>query len=304
MNMIKYILLAFTLLIISIAATMAKECFIETYPRIIMFDSIRPQLSLIKNSSCSQKINTTFLETLSTLDGKINSSQITQMINESIDSQDLDVQIIPVNITINSIRTLLKSKLDLPFDIIPDNIKLVGQSTSIQLPLNSFVNFECLQCESIGLKNIKITVSNPITQYEDIYWASTTLLKTIKVLELKNHTNAFQKDLEISMFNHQFADIEDPTLYFTNLDELKFYKTNKPLKKGAFLKHSDLSPIQLIQAGSQAKLEIIHGNLKLQSIGIAKKSGVLGDTIELSNPKTKKNIIGKVINFNTVSVKL
>jgi flagella basal body P-ring formation protein FlgA len=166
------------------------------------------------------------------------------------------------------------------------------------------LNVICDHCTHTGTKNIKIEIRNPIESRYKYTWVQTDLAaKTEALLPTRaipvNNQALTPKDFVRKIIYHT-----RPEQFFTQPDQLIFYKVNKPKSKGEAVKFQDLTPVNLVQMGQPATVILKNKGLHLETTAIPGQSGRLGQQIRLKNPRTKKTIIGKVIHFNKVEVEL
>ena len=55
---------------------------------------------------------------------------------------------------------------------------------------------------------------------------------------------------------------------------------------------------------SKVKVKIENSTFNLSSIGMAYSSGHYGETIEITNPASKRKLLGRIVDFNTVVIDL
>jgi flagella basal body P-ring formation protein FlgA len=114
---------------------------------------------------------------------------------------------------------------------------------------------------------------------------------------------AFSQITETSLKEEYIESIPHTDLV-TNLETLKFFKINKPLNTGDFLRQSDLNALSLVKAGVKTEVIIENELLKLKTSGISRSNGILGEFVEVYHPEKKKKYYGKVIDINKVHVDL
>lgn len=76
----------------------------------------------------------------------------------------------------------------------------------------------------------------------------------------------------------------------------------RELRAGTLLKSGDFEPQIVIQRGDAVRIRFSHGGLTLETRGIAKESGALGDRIRIDNLETKKPLTGRVAGTGLVAV--
>jgi len=184
-----------------------------------------------------------------------------------------------------------------------NNLRPVGNRSFIGLKKNQDVNIICQKCDSAGEKNIKIIYYDEQTNRDVTVWVTAVFLERTALLRSKRAIMTQSSDLEKN-FELQTADVENPSEYFRDFERIKFYKTNKQIDEGELLKACDLIAMNLVNYNSPVKIIFKANNLRVQAEGISKQSGKIGDEIKVLNPKSKKELIGKITDFNTVEAQI
>lgn len=214
-----------------------------------------------------------------------------------------------VELTPNKIQVInLKNEFQKQFKLRKGwsfgKLKMLNKKSAIGLGLESSLSLSCELCHTTGEKNISLEVRNPVEGFSKTFWAQGTVyISTIALVPVRAISTS-EPQLSPSLFRKQQINVTRPEQFFTNSDQLVFYKLNKPLPEGNGLKFTDLTPINLVSAGIPTKVILKSGGLILNGTGIPSQSGKFGEIIKLRNPKTKRMIIGKVVDFNKVLVDL
>ncbi len=295
-------LIAFTTLY-SGAVFSRVPCFIEVYPNMVLFsDKIQDHMNLIKTSTCSYEKRFNFISTLIQLKGKISSNHLAMMLRQ--DKNDEQLLIVPNSFTIQPISALIQKQIALPANIEVSAYKPVGMRRNLILDRSEKMIISCDRCPLLGQRNVTINILNS-SRFKRPLLGFATLLKKIKVLQSKDIVRPFQEGLnKMDLFTTTYSAVEKPDLYFSDFDNLKYYKTNKSLPQKHQLLHSDLIPINLVKPGTIANIIIKQNNLILKTKGMPQRFAHINEEVTLINSKTKKHINGKVTNFNTVLVEL
>lgn len=182
---------------------------------------------------------------------------------------------------------------------------LTGQNDGIvKVSDEESLSLRCDQCSNTGTKNIKIEIYNALKSRYRYLWAQTDLAaKTTALYPVRslpvNNTALTPSDFETKVVYHT-----RPEQFFTQANQLVFYKVNKPKSKGEPIKFQDLTPVNLVKMGQPTTVILRNGAIRLETTAISSQSGKLGQQIRLKNTKSKRTIIGKVVNFNKVEVEL
>jgi flagella basal body P-ring formation protein FlgA len=92
--------------------------------------------------------------------------------------------------------------------------------------------------------------------------------------------------------------------YFTDIDKLAYFETNKPIKENRPLRKSDFNPINIVRAGNTVEAQLENNNIKVKFQVVSRNNGGLGDRVEVYNPKTNLKYNSKIIDFNKVVIEL
>lgn len=95
-----------------------------------------------------------------------------------------------------------------------------------------------------------------------------------------------------------------PEKIFSKIENLKYYKLNKTLKEGQYLKINDLYPIPIVKVGDHVNITYITNGITLSGKATSLSHGKIGDQIRLRNKKNNKILFGKIIDFNKVIIVL
>ena len=122
-----------------------------------------------------------------------------------------------------------------------------------------------------------------------------TLIKNVQ--NLKQRINA-------SYFKKSVITDNGQKLLFDDMNNIHFYKLTRLPRVGEVMKKYDLRPKLLVRMGQKVKVQVKNAHVQLTTMAVAKKNGLLGQTIELMNVKSKKLMTAKVVGENKVEVNL
>jgi len=283
-----------TLLLLSIFTLSAySQCKIESFGVIIKFNKILDN-SVISKSNCSDKANGAFISFISNIDGDIPSQQLENIFKSE---HKLNIKFKPNKIKVISANDFIEENLSLKNIYVKDVHSLYGNA-SLNTNKKNSLKVVCSNCDSPGEKNVKL-----IHQSEQI-WLSAEFLIKRRAFSLKSDISPFKDLLGKSLVEEvSILDAGNDQL-FSDYENIKFYRANKNLRKGQVLKQNDLSPKTLVQYNQNVEVTIRGDKVALKSQALSRQSGKLGDVINLYNPKTKKMIKAKVIDFNKVLIEL
>ena len=269
------------------------SCEINSYAQIFKINNVIDD-SIIKSSDCSGEIINNFISLVTSANGKLNSTYLSKYFKSEYRA---NVELSPKNLTVKSLKSVLEEKFSASTKSISSIKSLYGKS-SLTLDENESIQISCASCKTTGEKNIKIISQKGTT------WISAIFLVSSEAYRVRKSLNRISPLLLSSDFERINTSDRGRTQYFTDIENIQFYKLNKDLREGDLVKSHDLSPKRLINFGQKVKLTIKNNFINLKTIGIAKKSGKIGDFIEIQNPKTKKIFLGKITDFNKAVVDL
>ncbi len=279
----------------------ANECQITLADKIIYqknshlsnFNNIYDEF---KNTNCPHNVLKFTIDSLIQQNGVINTRHFSTLLNDEFPEQN--VSIYPEEISMIEMSSFVKDKLKIDDDYEIQNLKIVSNKSLFKLQKFDDVSIECQNCTSAGEKNIKLTVNG-----QNI-WVSLKLLSKIQVYMANSDIGPNEQNTLAEKTNSEMIYVENPAQFITTSEDLRFFKTNKRIQKNSPIKISDLIPITLVNSGQLTKIQYDSNGIKVNGSAIAKKSGSKGQTIELYNPKNKKLILGRIIDFNTVKIDL
>lgn len=280
----------------------AEICDLETYNKLVIVRPSSSDTSYIKKTNCPADTLRIFNRIVNSIEGKITTEHLNRMLEE--ENSPNVIAMLPQQIEVTTLEKIINKNLTLETNLITKDINFVGTQGILTLTEQDQISFDCQQCEILGEHNIKINISNPLVSDSKNFWARAQILKKITAYKTREEISTktaenFTADLEAT----EIA-VTKPELFLTDIKDLKFYRLNHSVKKGEFIKLSDISPMVLVKTGSRVKVKIENKTLNLISTSLANKSGVYGDSIELTNINNKRKLIGRIIDFNTVVIDL
>ncbi len=298
--MLKKILILISFFI-SPALMAGNSCSITSYSKIWTIDGTTPSEvnKAIKKSNCSLETKQIFLHFILTRKGNIHSSIIEREIKKS---SDISVSIKPRKLQIKSLNSTLKEKFSNSENWFFKNLTLNSKNKVLVLEKSNTLLLHCNQCEFAGSKNIKLIIQDPVKNLNYQEWAQAKIKVRVEALTAIGNYTVTNAALRKEMFIKRYVYVSSPEKLFTNYKGLVFYKLNKPLRHGQVLNFSDLSSVNLVQAGRPTKIILKHKGLSLSGQALPMRPGKYGEIIQLRHPVTRKLIIGKIIDFNKVSV--
>lgn len=282
----------------------AKECSIKSYDKIFYIPTKGNKIhkSLIKESDCPTSIQSAFIEKIYQSSGLLTSRVLNY--DNRFKKSGFTVRLVPNRIRVSNLKESLKEEFNLDNLWSFSKLKFVTKKTTLALSKEDSLSFACEFCHTTGEKTISLTVYNPIKNYSKTYWANATVLVATKVLIPNRPISPSEPQLTPSDFKLKYLSVTRPEKYFTNIEQLVFYKVNKPISANDGLLFNDLVPVNLVSAGTPTKIILKSKTLQVEGTAIPSQSGKFGEVIKLRNPKTNRIITGKVVDFNKVMVDL
>ena len=298
------ILLIIALFIPSFVLAESKSCSITTFDKVYYLPTKNKSKArrVIKKTDCPEFLVGKFTKQIFNSSGTL--SQRILNSNEDIAKSGYKINLFPKRVIVTNLKDKLKRHFELGNKWSFGKLKMLNKNIVIGLNKDDTIDLNCEFCHTTGEKNISFTVYNAIKNYSKTHWVSATVYISTAVLVPKRAISPSEPQLVPSDFELKNLNVIRPEKYFTNKEKLVFYKLNKAIVSGKGLMFTDLSPVNLVSAGVPTKIILRNKTLSLESQGIPSQSGKFGEIIKLRNPKTKRVISGKVIDFNKVLVDL
>lgn len=269
-------------------------CSIKSFDTIIKINKVLDE-SVIKASDCSGEVKTQFIDFLSAADGEISSRYVNMYFKSEFNKH---VELKPNKINVKKLSNFIEASLNFPDTLIIDKVSSLYSQASLNLKRKSSINVSCTTCTNSGDKNILLTINRKK------HWISASLKSLRHAYVLNNDINFFKKNISSNDIRPQIIKDTGRTNLFTDIKNLKFYRITKNLRKNDVLRVSDLSAKTIIRVGQKVQVLLKSKGVSLKTSAIARRSGKLGEFIQLYNPKSKKNIQAKIINFNKALIEL
>ncbi len=297
-------ILLLALLSLSVNAA-AENCKLELFPKLLFLDkpkSIKDSNRAFKSTNCSDESTWTAIKTLSLIDGEISEKHFNRLLQEEGFSGTIDIS--PNKVAVNRIETFIAEQLTIQRGRKVENVKPINNKSVIGFAKNSFFEIACHACNTTGSKNASFVYTDPDNNLERKIWIQFDILKTDQIATAQVDLRPFIKQDLVHNVKLVPTTMKDTSQYIKDLENLKYYKPNKIIKKGEPIKFTDLVPKTLVNTGKLTQVTIQKGGLKIQTQAIARQAGKLNDVINLYNPQSKKQFRGKIVDYNKVIVEL
>ena len=279
------------------------NCFIESYSKIYYQKGghNKDWKKIIKKSTCPEKIVIQFLNLIKKSQGVFSTNHLQKLYLTEIKNKE--ITIFPKKIHIKELNRLLSDLINSNGEIIPRKSFFLGKRNFLLLNKHQKIKLLCDNCKVLGKKNITLQIYSK-NRKKNI-WIETTFKTKKKALISKlDLAYSFENEISLSDFKEGIIETEQPEKIFLEKEMLHFFKLTRSLKKNEPLKSQDLLPRQLVKAFTPVKIILKNNGIQLSSMAIAKKNGRWGEYITLENKKSRRLLIGKIIDFNKVLVEI
>ena len=253
---------------------------------------------IMAHSDCSQKTLEAVNQTLMEVDGKISNFRF----EEILKSKNEFVLIRPGQIRINHFKNLVREQVTLPVGVHMGEHKAVNGKNFLTPEPGDQISVECRDCV-FGLNQVLQLKTSGIDGKNNLVPITADFKKMVKAYRISGFHPSFSEIVRHSLTEEYIESIPHTDLV-TNIETLKYFKTNKPIMAGELLRQSDLNAINLVRAGVKTEVIIENELLKLKTSGISRSNGSLGQFVEVFHPQKNKKYQGKVIDLNKVLVEL
>ena len=279
-----------------------ESCTIQIYPYVYYLNSASQlNLQVFPQQTCPAEIAQKVLALLQQQAGTIKTKHLYAALPPDLNSA---LAITPAEIHLQKLNTVLNQSLNLPEHLQINELRFTDGRTY----LGSFKPLTTsLENLNLGEKNLKLTYtpSSPLASSspDKSTWVTGKLQQLQKVLVAQTDI-APQESLNPKMFTSREQAVDQPGRYFTNVEQLSFFKANKALAKNTILKQQDVSAETLVKPQIPAAAIIQQGHLTIKNMAYPRTAGKWGDLVTLEVGQDKKLIQGKVIGHQKVLVQL
>lgn len=177
------------------------------------------------------------------------------------------------------------------------------ESDIIALDGNSEVQLKCHPCLFNGNEVIRLQVRSYQAAVRD-YNFNAHFSRHVLAARAKITIQAFSGHLD----EDQFEMVKVPQVaygrYQTDISKIKYFKPNKTIRAGEFLRESDIVPLTLVRAGDKVDLFFENDHVRVKSHATSRQSGGMGDKIDIWNQANGKKYRGIITDHNKVLVEL
>lgn len=215
---------------------------------------------------------------------------------------DMSFSLVPSTIRIRSLEQLIISRLNLDESYKAEILEQNINPELLTLSTNDFLNISCNSCNNTGVKNIILTKTQNGRNANQ--WIKIKLLKTMPVLTSKYGQNVNFHGIDKNTIQLENIAVDTNDDYFTDIQNINFYRFNKNISANTPIKKSDLTAMQVIKPGQRVKVIMNNSNINLSTLATSLQGGFMGDEIRLKNEKTNKTFSARVIGVGEASLDL
>ncbi len=292
------------LVLIQSAHAELPSCDFELYSKIYRLEpnAYLNNTDVIHSFDCDNNVSNKITQIISNSNGSIGADFLKSEIKK--DFPNLNITISPRKISLLDLNSTLRDHLTSDSNLFFINSKSLNGLKTIGLTDGEQIKIICDNCNSFGEKNIKIDISNSLTNSNRALWFTSRLMAKISVFKAKRNLSFQQKHLNPEDFYSDYIFTGAPENLLTTIENIHFYKVNKTILQGSPISNLDLQAVNLINFGTPVQVILKNQNINLHKTAIPNRSAYFGETIELKNPNNNKIIAGKVIDYNKVVIEL
>ncbi len=254
--------------------------------------------SPLVTANCSDETVKEFHRTLTSLEGRISATQLTEIMNVKNHVIKIDQNMVQIQ----NLKTFIREQLPIPAGVHVKNTWALNSSNFIALAPTDQLQLYCSGC----MWGIRQTINVTLVGFDGTRRELVTVAdfgKMVRAFRLTRPLNSFS---EITVYDvkEEYTEAVPHTEFISDVQNLRYYKSNKPLKSGELLRISDLNALNLVKAGLKTEVVLENDMVRIKTSGISRGNGALGDTVEVYHPQKNKKYQGKVIDNNKVLVEL
>lgn len=273
-------------------------CHMNSSSRIVLVDTKKLAFNDIASAeNCSTDSQIRFLEMISSGSGTLRADMIRENFPEK-------VKITPRLIRIDTLSSILGNRYSTFDKWVWTDIKFVSGKSAIKMTQTEKLDFNCDFCKNLGNKSINMVIVDPIKSTNRTEWFNASLKVEAIALVSNADIQVTMDGLNPGVFEEKKVLTSKPENFFTNKSKLVFYKLTRPMQKGETLMFNHITPANLVQQGRAVTVVLSNTTMNLSGKALPLSNGKIGEIIQLRNPKSKKVMVGKVIDFNKVVIEL
>ena len=290
----KYALFFLTLITQSVWA-----CEVYLPYQMIIFSDDKSGINAYQPKNCDSSVTDDLHQIVTGLEGRIASFQLKEMMS----TRGHKIEIAPASILIQQFRTMIREQLLLPAGVHVKATRSINMPGILALPAGDKIEISCSACLYGIQQPLNVSIIGFDGSKQSVF-ATADFKKMVKAYRLISPLPSFSSINEPNILKEEYIESIPQTDLITDMETLKFYKTNKPLKAGEILKRADLNAINLVKAGLKTEVVLENQMIRIKTQGISRNNGTIGEFVEVFHPQKNKKYQGKVIDINKVLVEL
>jgi hypothetical protein len=277
---------------------MALSCEVHLPQNLVILGEVTDFNQAITHTGCSNEAIKEVNATLSSIEGKVTSFQFAEILK----AKNFDALIQPNIIQVQHLKHLIREQLLIPPGVQLRSSEAINSPNYVAISQGDRVEIQCISCLFGNQQPININVMG-LDGSNKALTVKADFKKMVRAYRILSTHPAFS-EVSSDSLKEEFVESIPQTDLITNLETLKFYKLNKPLRAGELLKFADLNAINLVRSGLKTEVIIENELIRLKTTGISRSNGTFGETVEVFHPQKNKKYQGKVVDINKVLVEL
>jgi flagella basal body P-ring formation protein FlgA len=249
--------------------------------------------------NCTEANISDLYQLVTTLDGRISSTQLSEMMAAR---GQVGMQFTPYMIQVNQMKSIMREQMNLPAGIQVKSTRSVNMGNILALAPGDQLSLSCDACLYGSQQVVNIDIKGFDGTQRSLV-VSADFSKMVKAYRTLTYLNSFS-DLNEQTLKEEYVEAIPQTDLVSDITQLKFFKTNKPIKNGELLRFSDLNAVNLVKAGLKTDVIIENQMVRIKTSGISRNNGTFGELVEVYHAQKNKKYQGRVIDVNKVLVEL
>jgi flagella basal body P-ring formation protein FlgA len=285
-------------LFLAVSSGLTLACDVHLPSNLLVLGESVDLIQSLQHTECNEETLRDVGHTLSSVEGKMTSFQLAEILK----GKGHDVSFQPNFIQVQHLKNLIREQLLIPSGVQLRSSEAVNSPNFLSLAPGDRVDVQCIGC----LYGLQQPLNVNVYGFDGSNRSLTVradFKKMVKAYRILSFQPAFSEITSQSL-KEEFTESIPQTDLVTNLSTLKFFKLNKPLRAGELLRQSDLNAMSLVKAGLKTDVIIENSLVRIQTSGISRSNGTLGEIVEVFHPQKNKKYQGRVIDINKVLVEL
>ncbi len=276
----------------------AFACEISMPHRLVILSEDMSGQSPVVTANCSEETVREFHKTLTSLEGRISSSQLTEIMAAKNHVIKIDQHMVQIQ----NLKSFIREQLAVPAGVHVKNTYSINSSNFLALAPGDQLQLYCSGCMWGNRQTINLSVAGFDGTRRDLV-AVADFGKMVRAFRLTRPLNSFS-EITVYDIKEEYTEAVPHIQFISDVENLKYYKSNKPLKSGELLRLSDLNALNIVKAGLKTEVILENAMVRIKTSGISRGNGAFGDIVEVFHPQKNKKYQGKVIDNNKVLVEL